>query len=302
MAALSHELKTPLTVKLLRGRADKTRSTYPNLKRRAALGDLYHYLLTASWPLLMLIVAALFITANLAFALAYFFGGGVGGARPGSVADAFFFSVQTMATIGYGSMWPASTSANLMVAAEALIGLLGLATMTGLVFAKFSRPSARVRFSRYAVVAPRDGVPCLMFRMANLRGNQIVEAGIHVALTRDEVTAEGETMRRFHDLQLSRDRNPIFLMSWTAIHPIDEQSALFGQTRESLAASSAQIVISLTGLDETFSQTIHARHMYQLDDIVWGARFADIMRRTRDGVAFDYARFDEVVPIEPARS
>jgi len=289
-------------VKPPRSRSDKTHSLDPISGRRAARGDLYHRLLTASWPLLLLIVVGLFVTANLVFALGYFFNGGIVGARPGSFADAFFFSVQTMATIGYGSMWPASIFANLMVAAEALIGLIGLATVTGLVFAKFSRPSARVRFSRYAITAPRDGVQCLMFRMANLRGNHIVEAEIHVALTRDEVTAEGETMRRFHDLRLSRNRNPIFLMSWSAIHPIDEHSVLFGQTRESLAASSAQIVVSLTGLDETFAQTIHARYIYRLDDIVWGARFADIMIRTPDGVAIDYARFDDVVPIEPPRS
>jgi len=289
-------------VKPARIRADKRHSLDSIPRRRAALGDLYHRLLTAPWPLLLLIVAALFITANLAFALLYFLDGGIGGARRGSFADAFFFSVQTMATIGYGSMWPASNLANLMVAAEALIGLIGLATVTGLVFAKFSRPTARVRFSRWAIIAPRDGVPCLMFRMANLRGNQIVEAEIHVALTRDEVTAEGETMRRFHDLRLSRTRNPIFLMSWSAIHPIDEQSVLFGQTRQSLAASSAEIVVSLTGIDESFSQTIHARHMYRLEDIVWGARFADIIIRTPQGRAIDYSRFDEVVPIEPAQS
>jgi inward rectifier potassium channel len=281
------------------GRIDRTwDSDDTRFWRPAALDDLYYYLLTAYWPVLLLMIAGLFVAANLIFALAYFLDGGLEGGRPGSFADAFFFSVQTMATIGYGKVSPASTFANLMVAAEAVTGLVGLAMVTGLVFAKFSRPTARVRFSSVAVIAPRDGVPCLMFRMANLRGDRIVEASIHVALGRYDTTAEGDTMYRIHDLKLLRHQNPIFSLSWTAIHPIIEDSPLIGETRESLAALKAQIVVSLTGLDETFNQTIHARHQYNIDDIVWNARFADVFNRLPNGevkIALD--RFDDVVPI-----
>ncbi len=273
-------------------------SVVAHLKHRpVAFDDLYHYLLTASWPVLLAFIACLFIAANFAFAAAYFLDGGLEGAAPDSFADAFFFSVQTMATIGYGKLAPASTFANILVACEALFGLVGLAMVTGLVFAKFSRPTARVRFSRHAVIEPRNGVPCLMFRMANLRANRIVEASIHVALLRDERTAEGEWMRRYYDLQLERQQTPAFSLSWTVIHPIVEGSPLFGQTPEKLAEESAEIVASLTGLDETFSQVVHARHLYVLDDVVWGARLADILVVTPDGASIDYSRFDEVVPL-----
>jgi inward rectifier potassium channel len=196
-------------------------------------------------------------------------------------------------------MSPESLFAHLLVSLEALFGLLGLATVTGLVFAKFSRPTARVRFSRYAIVAPRDGVPCLQFRAANYRANRIVEATMHVVLTREETTVEGATFRRFHDLSLIRDRNPTFSLSWTVLHPIDERSPLFGQTSESLAASRAEVIVSMTGLDETFSQTIHARHFYEPHEIHWNHQFVDIFERQGDNrLRIDYSKFDAVVEIE----
>lgn len=258
------------------------------------LGDLYHRLLTCSWPALLALVVALFALANALFALAYMLDGGIAHARPGSFADAFFFSVQTMATIGYGTMAPVSTFANAVVCVEALSGLLALAIVTGLVFARFSRPTARVRFSRVAVISRRDGVPSLMFRMANERANRIVEAQAHVVLARQETTAEGESVRRFHDLALARDRNALFSLSWTVIHPITERSPLFGETAESLAAARAQIVASLTGLDESFLQMVHARYIWDAEEIVWDARFVDILQQAADGVMIDYSRFDEV--------
>ncbi|HZO82392.1 MAG TPA: ion channel [Candidatus Binataceae bacterium] len=262
----------------------------------ALLGDLYHRLLTCSWPALLLLIVALFALTNGAFALGYLLDGGVAHMRPGSFADAFFFSVQTMATIGYGTMAPVSTFANAVVCLEALGGLLGLAIVTGLVFARFSRPTARVRFSRNLVVSRSDGTPSLMFRMANERANRIVEAQVHVVLARQEMTAEGGSMRRFHDLALARGRNALFSLSWTVIHPITEQSPLFGETVESLAAARAQIVASLTGLDESFLQTVHARYIWDAEEIVWNARFVDILNQTSEGVTIDYSRFDDVVP------
>ena len=258
------------------------------------LSDLYHRLLTASWPELLLGIVVAFAGINALFALVYLLDNGIDNARRGSFADAFFFSVQTMATIGYGRMFPRSLVANSMVSIEALTGLIGLALVTGLVFAKFSRPTAKIRFSRYAVVSPRDGVPSLMFRMANVRGNRIVDASAHVVFARQERTAEGDEMRRFHDLKLQRNRNAIFSYSWTAIHPIAEGSPLVGQSVESIEKTFGEILVSVTGLDETFAQTVHARHSYRAKDIVWGARLSDILERSPNGLTIDYARFDDI--------
>ncbi|MGO8804135.1 ion channel [Candidatus Binatus sp.] len=267
-----------------------------------ALDDLYHYLVTVSWPALIGIIASAFIIANLVFAVGYYFDGGVENARYRSFADMFFFSIQTMATIGYGKMVPVTLFSNILVSIEALTGLLALALMTGLVFAKFSRPTARVRFSRYVVIGPRDGTTSLMIRMANMRANRIVEANIHVVFTRWETTVEGESIRRFYDLIMTRSRSAMFALSWTAVHRIVEDSPLFGQTRDSLANSQPEIVVSITGLDETFSQTIHARHTYALDEILWGARFADVLILDPDGSrSVDYTRFDDVEMLTPVK-
>ncbi len=259
--------------------------------------DLYHFLLVASWPRLLALLSLLYVLSNAAFAVAYLLGGdSLDGAQPGSFGDAFFFSVQTMATIGYGKIVPRTLFANVLVTIESLVGLLGLAMVTGLIFAKFSRPTARVLFSRVAVVSPRDGVPCLMFRVANQRGDLIVEARIHVVLARNEITAEGELIRRLSDLQLLREQHALFALSWTVIHPLTGTSPFAGATPASLAALEGEIIVSLTGLDETFSQTVHARHSYTADEIVWDARFVDILSRLPDGRRrVDYTHFHDVI-------
>ena len=273
----------------------KSSAKVPLLARPAS--DLYHYLLTASWPALVGIIAVIFVAGNLVFAVGYYLDGGIENVHSGSFSDMFFFSVQTMATIGYGKMEPITYFSNILVSVEALIGLMGLAVMTGLVFSKFSRPTARVRFTRYAVVSPRDGVPSLMFRMANMRANRILEAQAHVVLARQETTLEGESVRRFYDLHLTRSRSALFYLTWTAIHQIVETSPLFGETADSLAKGAGEIVISLTGLDETFSQTVHARHSYRFDEIKWGMRFADVITLNPGGIStISYERFDDVEP------
>jgi inward rectifier potassium channel len=259
--------------------------------------DFYHHTLTSSWLSLLLQITGAFVLGNAVFSLGYYVDGGVENAH--SFADVFFFSVETMATVGYGKMAPVSVVAHLLMSLEALTGLIGLAIVTGLIFAKFSRPTARVRFSRFAVVSKRDGVPSLMFRMANVRANQIVEAQIHVVFSRQEHTLEGEEVRRFYDLELARYRNAIFGYSWTAIHPILPGSPFHGATPESLAAADAGVVVSLTGIDETFSQTVYARNYYYPDDIVWGARLVDITSLSPDGDSLiDFSRFDKIAPAE----
>ena len=257
--------------------------------------DTYRYLIRASWLELFAIIVLLFLATNCLFAAGYLVDGGIENAHHGSFFDAFFFSVQTMATIGYGRMAPVTTGANLLVAAEALFGLMCLALITGLVFAKFSRPSSGVQFSRCAVVSPYEGVRSLMFRMANARADEIVDAQIQVTLTRTTRTREGQTILRVRDLELLRNRNPMFGLTWTAIHPINEQSPLYKLTAADLKPNAAWVLVSLTGLDGTLSQTLHARHVYGVNDIQWGARFVDLFRQEPDGSWYvDLDDFDEV--------
>nr|MCU0542786.1 ion channel [Oscillatoriaceae cyanobacterium Prado104] len=267
---------------------------------RLHFADLYHWLLNLGWPQFFLLIFLSYTVTNSLFALIYLAGGDcIANARTGSFKDAFYFSVQTMATIGYGSMYPRNDYANTVVAVQALFGLWGVAMVTGLAFAKFSRPTARVMFSRVAVIAPFNGVPTLMYRTANQRRNQILEAQQRATLIRDEVTAEGELMRRFYDLELMRSQSPIFALTWTVMHAIDEKSPLYDMTAKDLVEQQAEIVITLTGLDETVSQTIHARHSFVASEVLWDMRFVDIISRTPDGKRMvDYTRFHEVQAVE----
>ncbi|MEW5857356.1 MAG: ion channel [Cyanobacteriota bacterium] len=263
-------------------------------------GDLYHLLLTLSWGWFLALFSLLYLVSNAVFALLYLAGGDcIEKAQPGSFLDAFFFSVQTMATIGYGAMYPRTPYANAVVTVEALAGLFGVAMATGLAFARFSVPTARVIFSRVAAIAPYDGVPTLMFRTANQRLNLIVEAQIRVTLVRNEVNREGEFMRRFYDLKLVRSHTSMFALTWTVMHQIDETSPLYRATVDSLAESESEIVVMLTGLDDLVSQTIHARHSFATSNILWNMRFVDILSRMPDGRrSIDYTRFHDVMPIE----
>jgi inward rectifier potassium channel len=264
-------------------------------RRRRSWRDLYHRLLTMSWPRFLGLTVGVYLTFNTLFALLYLADpGGIASAREGSFADAFFFSVQTLATIGYGTLYPRSLYANLLMTAESLSGIIGFAIATGVIFARVSRPTARVMFSRAAVVAIFDGMPTLMFRAANERDNQILEAHVRVALVRDESTAEGQVMRRFHDLKLAREYSPVFALTMTIMHPLDEESPLCGTTPEMLRASNAEIVVTLTGIDDTFAQTVYARHSYVAGEIHWNRRLADIIGATSDGRrAIDFGRFHE---------
>jgi inward rectifier potassium channel len=269
--------------------------------KRRPLSDFYHLTLTLSWAWLLAIVVALYLLGNLLFALGYLWFGGVEGARPGSFTDAFFFSVQTLSTLGYGKLVPTGLAANILVSAEALCGLLGFSVGTGFIFARLSRPSARVLFSNVAVVTVREGVPSLMFRMANERANQIVDVKLRAVIARSERTAEGEVVRRFHELHFAREWAALFSLSWTAIHPITPQSPLHGMTTESLKAQSAEIIVLITGVDETFGQEIHARFSYLPDQLLWNARLVDVMLRLPNGrFAVDYTHFHDTVSDAPA--
>jgi inward rectifier potassium channel len=267
--------------------------------RRPWFRDLYHRTLTIGWPSFLLGASALYIALNVAFALLYLLQrGSILESRPGNFADAFFFSVQTMATIGYGHMAPATLYANLLMTAETLFGLMFLAIATGLVFARFSRPTARVGFSRVAVVGPYNGKPTLSLRLANERRNQILQARVSLTLVRDEETGEGGMMRRFYDLKLARDHTPIFAMTFTIMHEIDRASPLYGVTPASLEAQHAELVVTASGVDETLSQTVHARHSYLPHEILWNHRFADMFGWTEGGRrAIDYRQFHNTVSL-----
>jgi len=257
--------------------------------------DVYHLLLTMPWRWFFGVQAVAYLIFNAVFALIYLaVPGSVANARAGSFTDAFFFSVQTMATIGYGVMAPATLYGNVMVTIEALLGFASFAVAAGLIFGRFSQPTARVLFSRVAVVTPFNGVPTLMFRCANERRNQIFEARVHVDFARQEMSAEGMELRRSYELGLARDRNPQFSLSWTVMHAIDPASPLYGIDPDLLAGQEASIVVTLTGIDETLSQTVFARTAYRADEILWGRKFVDILSETEEGETLvDYRRFHE---------
>lgn len=265
--------------------------------------DFYHWVLTLSWAAFFGWMTVAYLLTNGLFALVFM-------AVPGCVAnvhgfaDSFFFSVETFATIGYGVMAPQSTYAHVVVSFEALAGILATASITGVTFARLARPTAKVLFSEKAVIAPRNGVPHLQFRMANWRSNQIAEAQLSAMILLTEITKEGETMRRPTTLELVRDKNPMFLLTWTALHPIDSDSPLFGgePTMEKLRAMKAEIFLTLTGLDETLAQTIHTRYRYRLEDIVYNARFADVLSTRPDGVrVIDFDKFHDLEMLEDAK-
>ena len=222
--------------------------------------DFYHGVLTASWPMFFVQLGGLFVVVNLGFALLYVLDrGGIANARPGSFADAFFFSVQTLGTLGYGLMAPRSLYVNLLVTVESFTGILIIALFTGILFARFSRPFARVVFSKVAVVTPFDGVPTLMLRAANQRGNSVLDASVSVSLASQYTTREGVHMRRFRELKLVRPNNPLFALSWTVMHHIDEASPLYGIGLADTIEHDMEIIVMLNGMDETISMTASMR-------------------------------------------
>jgi inward rectifier potassium channel len=265
-----------------------------------ARSDLYHWLLALSWKKFLILISVFYLVINIFFAYAYLTVNGIANTQAGSFKDAFFFSIQTLSTVGYGSMYPETLYAQILVTLEVWIGLLSVAILTGLMFARFSRPTARVLFSKVAVICPFNEVPTLMFRTANQRENQILEAQIQVSLVRNEVSSEGHYMRRFYDLDLWRSQTPMFGLSWQVMHPIDENSPLFGSSAEILAEENAELWVTLTGLDETFSQTIHARYSYTYREILWNKKLVDIFLQTSDGKYYiDISHFHDVIPFHP---
>lgn len=282
--------------------------------RRRGLGffeslSAYHTLLTLSWPRFLGLVVTSYFVANLLFAGAYWVCGPaalmgplVGGSR---LLQAFFFSVETIGTIGYGQIAPASVAANIVMTIESVSGLVGLAIVTGLLFARFSRPIAAILFSRWALIAPYRGIEAFEFRIVNRHKNELVELEAKVLYSRTRERG-GRRMREFHELGLERRTVVFFPLTWTVVHPIDETSPLQGMTHEQLVAEDAEFLVLLQGTDETFAQRVHARSSYKPDEIVWRARFNDVFQPPGpDGMlAVDVGRlheFERLVASTPER-
>jgi len=249
--------------------------------------SLYHWLLTISWSKFLGITAGLYLLVNIIFATMYFLCGPDALLVPTEHAvdspffEAFFFSVQTLATIGYGHITPLGMTPNVLVTIESLVGLLGFALVTGLVFARFSRPTASIIFSKAALISPYRDRTAFEFRIVNRRSSQIIELEAKVIFSFLEESNEGK-IRRFRTLDLERHNVTFFPLSWTIVHPIDESSPLYGLSEQDLHDGDAEFLILLTGIDETFSQTVHSRSSYKADEVVWNARFSNVFNPLND--------------------
>jgi inward rectifier potassium channel len=266
----------------------------------------YNTLLSLPVPRLLALMATGYLVTNLLFAALYWLAG------PGAISgesqtplvrfeDCVFFSVQTLATIGYGKLVPATRTANVLVGIEALVGLLGFAILSGLLFARFTRPTARISFSRNAIIAPYQDGWALMFRLVNLRSHDLTDVHAVVSLAR-WVDEKGGRRRRFDQLALERDAIIFMPLHWVVVHPISDASPLRGLTPESLAASDPEVFCLVSAADETFAQTVHAKTSYEKTDIVWGARFRDMYVTDAVRVAIDLTRLHDIEPVPPPSS
>lgn len=266
---------------------------------RPIFQDLYHYFMTVSWPQLFGTIAAFFLVFDVLFGCFYYIVPGcIANLSPPGFSGAFFFSVETLATVGYGDMHPESLYGHIVSMTEIFVGLMTLALITGIMFARFSRPKARFLFAKHAVVRPMDGKLTLMFRAANARQNIVQEASAQLRMMHNVVTSEGFRIRRITDLALIRSQHPIFILGWNIMHIIDETSPLKSATEASLKASAALLILSLSGTDETTGQMLMARAEYPAAAIRWNESFRDVLEVAEDGTLhLDYGKFHDVEPL-----
>jgi inward rectifier potassium channel len=266
--------------------------------------DTYHFVLTLSWTGFAGLIFGIYFLINVAFAALYLMEPhAIAEMRPGSFFDAFFFSVETLATVGYGHMYPETFYGHLITMIEIMVGLFGLAVITGLIFVRFSRPTARMHFSKVAVIAPFDGAPTLMIRVANLRHQDMVEPEFRMIALRNIVTAEGDDMRRFSPLRLQFDRLISFPAVLTLRHRIDEASPLFGLTLEDFQRLDVRIMASIVGVDTVIVAPVQSLSDYNYDQIEWNRRFVEIYDQTKENEwTVDYGRIDETEEIPPVQN
>jgi inward rectifier potassium channel len=257
--------------------------------------DISHRCMTASWPAFILGAALVFLGFNAVFALFYMFGDQpISNVPGGAYIDYFYFSIETLSTAGYGDMHPQSHYGHFIATIELFTGIFSMSLMTGLIFARFSRPNARLLFARNPVISNHEGLPTLMIRLANERHNIIGNAAARLWLLKDEVSLEGRRFRRFFELSLVRSEHPALALSWTLYHVLDETSPLYGMTADDLGASNVALVVVVSGYDIVAAQTVHARQSYEHPDILFGHRYADILDTSDDGrLRIDYGRFHD---------
>ena len=261
--------------------------------------DAYHSILSLSWPHFAALLSSVYLAINIVFALLYSIGGNcIAEMPPGSFATAFFFSVKTLATVGYGHMYPATLYGNIIATIEIMVGMFGLAVITGLIFVRFSRPTARIEFTRNVVIAPFDGRPTLMLRVANLRHYSMAEAVFRIMFMKDEQVKEGDVVRRFYSLKLHFDRLITFPVALTLRHTIDEHSPLHGMTAENLQTSDARLVASVVGIETVIQAPVQSQKDYSWRDVRFGERFVEIYTDTGEGrLTVDYGRLHETEPV-----
>ena len=257
--------------------------------------DISHRCMTASWPAFIGGAATVFVAFNAFFAFFYWIGDNpISNVPHGAYIDYLYFSIETLSTAGYGDMHPQTHYGHFIAAVELFTGIFSMSLMTGLIFARFSRPSSRVLFANSAVISNHEGALTLMVRFANERHNVISNATAKLWILKNLVTAEGHPTRRFDELPLLKNESPAFALSWTLYHVIDEQSPLLGLTAEDLQASDISLIVVVTGYDVVAAQTVHARKTYDYPDIMFGQRYVDVVQQSVDGrVRIDYGRFHD---------
>jgi inward rectifier potassium channel len=262
--------------------------------------DLYHRSMGVYWPVFFGSAAAIFIGLNAIFAFLYYLGDKpIANVSPDLPLSYFYFSIETLATVGYGDMHPQTDYGHFIATIEIFTGMCFLAVMTGLIFARFSRPRARFIFAEHPVVATHQGQPTLMLRVANQRNNTISQATARLWLFRLENTAEGHQLRRYYELKLDRNEHPMFALSWSIFHTIDERSPLYGLSAKDLAALDGALTLNVSGVDDSSAQHLYARHVYSHRDIRWRHRYRDITSISPEGrLLIDYSLFHAIVPEE----
>ncbi len=260
--------------------------------------DFFHNIMKMSWLQFFFLFVLSYLLINSLFALLYLLGGNsILNTNPESFWDAFMFSFQTSTTIGYGHYLPSSTYAHVIVIFDAMSGILFSAVTTGMAVIKFSRPLSRVLFSKNILIHNMDGQKTLSFRMGNARSSEIVDAKVSLVVTRPETTSEGIEMRRIYDLELVRSHSPLFILSWTVMHKINENSPLYNMTESELQSSDVSFIISMTGIDDVFSQTVYDRYIYWGNELVLAKKFVDITGFLENGERYiDYNKFHDIEP------
>lgn len=252
--------------------------------------EAYNSLINMSWRKFWSIILLSYLAINIFFASIYValgiehIQGETGITARDHFFDAFFFSAQTISTVGYGHLSPQGFATSIIAAIESMLGLLTFALATGLLYGRFSRPSAKITYSENILVSPYRDITAYMFRFANFRSNQLIELKISVLISIN-ILEDGKVIRRFLPLELERDEINLLTLSWTIVHPITENSPLKELSLQNLIEGQAEFVVMLKAFDDSFSQTVHSRTSYKAEEVVFNAEFDKIISTDENGVA-----------------